>query len=132
MFNIFTGCFYQEELKGNRDLYKIAVCTRLYPNDPTIHWWRELAPSDSLFKRFDELGWDNYLRLYEKQLEKMYNTYELDRYVNQILEINKYLDVILLCYETSTQTCHRHTLAKFLNKHYDLSVSEFKLNCKRK
>lgn len=69
-----------------------------------------LAPSESLLKRYKagEVSEEEY-------------TNEYTEYLNQ-LGINKVLSVlhdgdVLLCYEKSSDFCHRHILAEWLNNH---------------
>ena len=49
----------------------------------------------------------------------------IDPYIEELTELVQYEDIYLLCYEKPSNFCHRHILAKFLNKNYDLDIREY-------
>ena len=87
----------------------------------------ELAP----FRDFFHTWRDNIGRIPEEENNRFY----IEQYLSKVLEkvdiielLKKEKDPILLCYEDSSDFCHRHVLAEYLNIKYGIFVPEIEIN----
>lgn len=86
--------------------------------------YKTLAPSsDNVFKlKNNNMSQEDFANAYIDKLK------ELD--LNQILE-DMYdfegiteIEIVLLCYEKSTDFCHRHILREYLNENFNTNITE--------
>ena len=134
MYKIYTSYFSNKVFKGlneQENVYRIPVCAILYGNYTFTRWYKELAPDKELLRQYNQIGYKTnaikywFSEKYLEKLEKLKKDNVLDTYIKELLELVKYNDVFLLCYEKPKEFCHRHILASYLNEHYDLDISEF-------
>ncbi len=70
-----------------------------------------------------KITWEEYTIEYIElldELEKMDSIYEFYSKIEE--ETNR--EVVLLCYESNNKPCHRHILADYLNKKYNVNIKE--------
>lgn len=73
--------------------------------------------------RNGEIGEEEYIKQYIGHLNKVFwSVKQDDRIIEQLLkgfDGKKYNCIVLLCYEKSSDFCHRHILRDFLNKRWN-------------
>ena len=83
--------------------------------------WNAVKPAWSLVEKYkSDADEKAYTLAYKTQLAGL----DLAEDIRELLAIQG--DVFLLCYEAPDKFCHRHLLAKYLNKKYGLEVQEYK------
>ena len=138
MYKIYTSYFRHKQIKkwqqpsSDRPLL-IPICRGLTRLNTNLYysWYRELAPSEELIRQFDKAltktpslkNW--FTEKYLKELDELKEQGKLQNYIDQLQELVKYNDVILLCYEKPNDFCHRHILASYLKKYYNLDIQEY-------
>ena len=70
---------------------------------------------------FSQIFTKNYLA----KLDNLRKNNILQKYVDDLELKLEYGDVILLCYEKPKEFCHRHILAEYLNRYYNLDIQEY-------
>ena len=87
----------------------------------------ELAP----FRDFFHIWRDNKGKIPEEENTRYY----IEQYYTRVLSKVDILDLlkdeekpILLCYEDSSDFCHRHVLAEYINIKYGIEVKEIEIN----
>ena len=134
MYKIYTSYFANKIFKKmSDDKLRIPVCADLqnYTYNPFTRWYKELAPDIEVLYQFKKIrhktksikNW--FTREYYRKLDSMKESGDLLGYVKELQNLCKYNDVFLLCYEKPNEFCHRHLLAEYLNKFYELDVSEY-------
>lgn len=87
----------------------------------------EFAP----YRDFFHVWRDNIGKIPEEENTRYYIELYYSRVLSKI-DIEKLLenekDPILLCYEDSSQFCHRHVLAEYINMKYGVEVKEIEIN----
>lgn len=81
---------------------------------------KEVAPRWNMLKMPD--------KLYTAEYNKLLDRVDLVKFVKDLEISGKGKDVVLLCWESSNDFCHRHLLAERLNKEFDLEIKEFEVN----
>ena len=108
--------------KKYKDYIRLSIAKFPPPNsyDFNIYF---LAPSMYLLQSYKDgtIGEKDYVKEYVQQLNDF--SKDIENFVNVLK--NDFVDkkVVLLCYEKD-KFCHRHILAEYLNKHYDLGITE--------
>ena len=134
MYKIYTSYFANKIFKKiSDDKLRIPVCADLqnYTYNPFTRWYKELAPDIDVLYRFKRIGHKTksiknwFTREYYRKLDELRESRSLDGIVKEIEILTKYGDVFLLCYEKPLEFCHRHLLAEYLNKFYNLDISEY-------
>lgn len=87
----------------------------------------ELAP----YREFFDIWRDNKGKIPEEEntryyIEQYYNKVLAKVNIEELLENEE--DPILLCYEESSDFCHRHVLAEYINIKYGIVVPEIEIN----
>lgn len=134
MYKIYTSYFANKIFKKiSDDKLRIPVCADLqnYTYNSFTRWYKELAPDIDVLYRFKRIGHKTksiknwFTREYYRKLDELRESRSLDGIVKEIEILTKYGDVFLLCYEKPLEFCHRHLLAEYLNKFYNLDISEY-------
>ena len=108
--------------KKYKDYVRLSIAKFPPPNsyDFNIYF---LAPSMYLLRSYKDgtIGEEEYVKEYVQQLNDF--SKDIENFVNVLK--NEFADkkVVLLCYEKDG-FCHRHILAEYLNKHYNLDITE--------
>lgn len=138
MYKIYTSYFRHKKIKewqqpsSDRPLL-IPICRGLTRLDTNIYytWYRELAPSEELLIQYNNVRikcpkirkW--FTEKYLEELDVLRYNGLLEKFVKEFQHLVKYNDVYLLCYEKPSQFCHRHILASYLNKYFNLDIEEY-------
>ena len=134
MYKIYTSYFCNKSIKNlNKDVFRIPICANLqnYTLGIFIRWYKELAPDPEILNQFNNINTKTksikewFANKYYMKLNKLKVSGILDNYVEELRKFNQYNDIVLLCYEKPTEFCHRHLLANYLNKFYNLDIKEF-------
>lgn len=132
LFNIYTSYFSHKFIKNyDNNIIRIPICATLTHSHLYNKWFKELAPDIETVARFNLVNTKTkgikewFSRKYIEKLNRLKQEGTIDLYIKELLELVQYEDVYLLCYEKPPNFCHRHILAKFLNKNYDLSIREY-------
>ena len=139
MFGIYTSYFRGKRVKAEINkgpssdhAMLIPVCRTLTRfTDAYYTWYKELAPSEELLSQYNKAltkspslkTW--FTEKYLKELDELKEQSKLQNYVDQLQKLVKYNDVFLLCYERSSEFCHRHILSWYLNEYYKLGIREY-------
>ena len=120
---VYTSYFGMARRFPKEKFIKTAVC---YQSVRGIGIWNSVVPAAELvfgMKR-GEITKEYYEQEYLKSLYA-----RKDQIAQNIPYFqNSDRDIILLCYEKTGDWCHRHILADFLNKEFDLGITEFKFS----
>lgn len=115
---IYTGYFAKVRKYEEAGLVPISIA-RWSPK-----WFQgercvELSPSDGLLTYYKAGA------VSEEDFEEQYIA-ELDNLdmLTLLAEIASDKDIVLCCYEKSSDFCHRHILAKYLQDKYGITVTE--------
>lgn len=121
---IYTGYFAKTKKYVEHGLLPISVAGKT-PDFFTYPKWVKLAPRKDIFFQWKngEISNEEYMNLYEKYLESEIS----DNALSKIKHFSREKDIILCCYEKSGDFCHRHSLAKFLNKKLNVEIKEFEV-----
>ena len=82
-----------------------------------------LAPSMYLLQSYKDgtISEEEYVKEYTQQLNDF--SKDIESFVDVLKDELADKKVVLLCYEKDG-FCHRHVLAEYLNKHYNLDITE--------
>lgn len=118
---IFTS--YYANYKAYSGFYSISI-SRSAPKHSYDLRLLDLAPSSQLLKDYKSgiADKEEYTRRYLSSLESLKKRGYLDKFVNYLN--NHIKDIVLLCYEKRGDFCHRHILADYLNRNYNMNISE--------
>ena len=87
----------------------------------------ELAPKESFFRT-----WRNNRGVISEEENTRYYIREYYKQILSKIDIEKLLkyekDPILLCYEESSDFCHRHIVAEYINMKYGIEVPEIEID----
>lgn len=130
MYKCYTSYMSNRRIR-RKDAFKIPISSRIYCWDGYSEWYRDLAPEDRMVRwlydqpKITQKVKEAFTKHYLAKLNSLKEEGTLDKYVEDLKVRLQYEDVFLLCYETPKKFCHRHILAEFLNKHYDLDIQEY-------
>ena len=113
---IYTSYF--AKLKSLPDnIVPISICGKA-PDWYEGLQYKKLAPKYDFFMKWKE-NHDNdyYIKCYKEQVLNKLNVEDVIFDLVGILNVNEDIDIALLCYEKPSDFCHRHLLAKWLNKY---------------
>lgn len=84
--------------------------------------YKRLSPSSDLLNRYKAglIDEETYTKEFNNYLESL-DPKEIE---SDLMELTEGDIGVLLCYEKSTDFCHRHLVAKWLNTHLKLNVTE--------
>ena len=109
----------REESDGTR-----ILITRHYPRGIRKghfdEWYRDLSPSASLLKRYQngEMSWNDFMVRFKAELD---NSKSLET-ISRLRTESMHSDITLLCYEKNEKPCHRHLLREIIAKSEMLKV----------
>lgn len=111
---IYTSYFANVDKIPNH-IFKISIA-RYSDRFPDIPRYEPLMPSKQLLMFIKRGIYNNY------QYTKKFNSYlcglDADSVVEDLFKLSNGRDVVLLCYETPDQFCHRQLVAKWLIDNY--------------
>lgn len=121
--DIKTGYFAQYR-KYNKAEYMLVGITRFPPKRYEGLNLPELAPKAETLSAYKNgrISWEEFEKAY---LDYLNNNYESVLKALKCLEVSGCNRIVLCCFEKSSEPCHRHILANYLNKNYGYSISEF-------
>ena len=74
--------------------------------------YNRLAPKWDTVKKYKDGGtWEDYIHEYHETVLDLLDQREV---YDELMRLSNGLDVVLLCYEKSTDNCHRHIVAECL------------------
>ena len=88
----------------------------------------ELAPSSDLLMRYKngKTGISEYKTEYLDYLSR--SGINLEELLKPYIS-DDYKGIVLCCYEKPSDFCHRHLLADFYNRHYNMNIQEYSAKC---
>ena len=99
--------------KLNKEKFRFVCVTASKPDfcDNSIEDWSFLGPSLNALKAYkkQQITKEEYITLYVIKLNDNWNRFK------DFLILNENENIVLLCYEKSSEFCHRHILRNFLN-----------------
>lgn len=125
---IYTSYFGKIKQLQENDIVPIAICC--YPpkqlSIPNISY---VAPTKEILNNYKG-NTTLYTEKYTKEILDGFTSKSLDIFLSQLNVYGNGKDVALCCYEKPGDFCHRHLLADYLNRTYNLNIEEFenKLN----
>ena len=98
-----------------KHIIPISICGKA-PNWYKGLQYKKLAPKYDFFMKWKE-NHDNdyYIKCFNEQVLDRLNVAEVVLELSQVLLSAGKSDICLICYEKSTDFCHRHLVAKWLN-----------------
>ena len=86
--------------------------------------YKPLAPSsDNVFKlKNNNMSQEDFINAYIDKLKEL----DLERILEDMYDFEGFTDteIVLLCYEKSTDFCHRHVLREYLNENFNTNITE--------
>lgn len=86
--------------------------------------YKLLAPSsDSVFKlKNNKMSQEDFINTYTDKLKEL----DLEQILEDLYDYEGITDteIVLLCYEKSTDFCHRHILREYLNENFNTNITE--------
>lgn len=107
----------------SQDVEPIAICAKVPP------WYKgavykKIVPDYNILMEYKRTG---NVETYTRKYNDFLSTLNVEDIVNDLRKISKGKEPILLCYEKSTDFCHRHLLSKWLNQN-GIKCEEWKKN----
>lgn len=101
-----------------KDLPKNVFCVSIslsMPKDISIPRIFPLMPSWDILNEYKRTGDKvRYTERYEKEILSKFSVERLVEYLNNLSKKHEDKDICLLCYEKSSDFCHRHIVSKWL------------------
>jgi uncharacterized protein YeaO (DUF488 family) len=86
--------------------------------------YKLLAPSsDNVFKlKNNKMSQEDFINAYTDKLKEL----DLEQILEDLYDYEGITDteIVLLCYEKSTDFCHRHILREYLNENFNTNITE--------
>lgn len=86
--------------------------------------YKLLAPSsDNVFKlKNNKMSQEDFINAYTDKLKGL----DLEQILEDLYDYEGIMDteIVLLCYEKSTDFCHRHILREYLNENFNTNITE--------
>ena len=96
--------------KGKQDGLRICVMRRVRPEYDFDLWIPKLAPPEGLLKKYvidKKITWNTFIPLFKKRvIDKQ------KRLIRMLIQLSRYSNITLLCWEKSAIHCHRSLLLK--------------------
>lgn len=124
---IYTTYFAKLRKTGDKNNFKFSIAAfnpKWLSKNDIDGWLRNLAPGKELLNdyKYKGISWDEYTKKYLREIN---NSKASQLSIKQIINmINNGKNIYLICYEKSTDNCHRHLLAEIL-KEKGYEVEEF-------
>ncbi len=111
--------YFAKQRYTNRDMNLVAICLRK-PKWFNCKHYTKLAPTQECLSEYNRLGnKDVFVKRYTEEVLDKLDPHEVYKELGE--------DAILLCYERSSDFCHRHLIAAWLVKAgYDVSEIMYK------
>lgn len=95
------------------NLTPIAICAKV-PAWYEGKVYKKVAPSFDILMAYKKTRDEE---TYTKAYNQFLKTLDADQVVKDLMALSDGKEVVLLCYEKSSDFCHRHLLAKWLKDH---------------
>lgn len=118
---IYTG-YYAKLKKYTEDgLIPISIAMKT-PKFYTGTEFKALAPTWNIFSKWKsgEISNDQYIELFKKEVLDKLNKVQIKNFLNSFKD-----DIILLCYEKSSDFCHRHIVGQWISNEFNIEVQEY-------
>lgn len=118
---IYTSYFAKSK-KIPDDIVKISICGKA-PQGYDGLQYKKVAPKYGFFMEWKQ-NHDNdfYIEHFNKEV---LNCLSAKQVYDDLERLSNGRDCVLLCYEKSSDFCHRHLVADWLSKQLNISVEEF-------
>lgn len=99
-----------------KNIHPISICGKA-PDWYKGAQYKKLAPKYDFFMEWKK-NHDNdyYIKCFNEQVLNKLNVDDVIYDLVSILDVNEDIDIALVCYEKSTDFCHRHLVAKWLTE----------------
>lgn len=118
MFELIYTTYFAKLKKLPKDIVPISICGKA-PNNYNGLQYKKLAPKYDFFMKWKETHDDDYyIRYFDSQVLSALDPAQV---VSDLIAMAAGHDIALVCYEKSTDFCHRHLVAKWLQENgYDV------------
>lgn len=121
---IFTS-YYAKVKKIPSDIVRISIAAKA-PQFYSGIEYKKVCPKYGFFMEWKQNHDNNfYVEHFKKEV---LDTLKADEVYKDIEQLSGGKDCVLLCYEKSTDFCHRHLVADWLNSELNLDVKEWSEN----
>ena len=93
------------------DFEPIAICAKV-PSWYHGQVYKKVAPSFDILMEYKRTGNEE---TYTKTYTEFLQTLNVEEIVNDLRTLSNGKEIVMLCYEKSSDFCHRHLLSKWLN-----------------
>ena len=109
---------YNNINKYNKDRFILVSISRTQPKNFNGLLWHELMPSNRLLNEFksNKINWNEYKMRYNREVLDNLNPIEISQYLFAISQRYDKKDIVLLCYCSDYEHCHRSIVSRYLNK----------------
>lgn len=116
---IYTSYFDNIKNLPLNDVVPVSICLKI-PNDYEGIEYKTLAPKEDFFNKWEYKteGFEECYQNNDYYIESFYSlvldNLDLEEVVNELYELSKGKDIVLICYEKPELFCHRHLVAAWL------------------
>lgn len=113
---IYTSYFAKLK-KLPENIVPIAICAKV-PDWYKGLQYKKLAPKYEFFSKWkQDHDNDEFVKCYKEQILDKLNAHDTVIELSEVAGfINRHNDICLICYEKSSDFCHRHLVADWLNE----------------
>lgn len=121
---IYTGYFAKTKEYVESGLTPVSIAGKT-PDFFTYPKWTNFAPRKELFYRWKngEITNEEYMIEYEEYLSLNISPLAIDR----LKKLATHKEIVMCCYEKSSDFCHRHTLAQWLSNELGMPIGEVEI-----
>ena len=122
---IYTSYFANIK-KLDKDMYTFVSISLYPPKWYEGKVYKKVAPSNEILMDWkqgnkDDEAKSHYERMYNFKILRKLSAKDI---LNDLQELSEGKDIVLLCFEKSMDFCHRHLLARFLEKELSITIKE--------
>lgn len=127
-YPIFTS-YYAVKKEIKEPIHPISIS--IVCPDTTMEQILDVAPNNYALNYYKQEKYKNpekaeeiFKDMYRRKISELMQSGRLKEIAKKLIEYAKEKPVVLFCYENPNDFCHRHLLAKTLNKFYSLGITE--------
>jgi len=108
-----------QESKGPDDGLRVCIMRRIKPEFDFDLWLPNLSPSTELLQKYQEegLSWEDFREQFLREIE------DKDKYFDLLGHLIKFSNVTLLCWEETSELCHRKIVGEILEERSHTKVN---------
>lgn len=114
---MYTSYFAKVKQLEENGLVPVAICAKV-PEWYSGYHYKALAPKyDSFMEWKTTHDNDAFIEHYKDEVLSKLNVEQVQRQLRELTQSIDSTRIVLICYEKSTDFCHRHIVIEWLNQH---------------